>query len=245
MPSDRYRLAVKRESQPPARSDYDSYRPHYDNRWSPRRDPVSPGGNHNRRDSGSISHARTSDRFDTPPPQRYVPRKSTPSPVPDISPTHSPDSSRWTAPELDNAGWSYPASLDTAKRQVPPPRPPSRSSIASTQVSVRKSPPPVGKRSAVQSITPISTTTANVTVNGAVRKEDTMPKLDDLKIQPNSETTETARNDNTVDSLTDDNIDSLSIPSAVKKAGIDVSLVSPMNSVKNTLELVAKSTRKF
>jgi hypothetical protein len=243
MSSDHYRPSAKRESHPPGRSDYDSYRPHYDNHWSPpRREPVSPSGSHNKRDSGAISHARTSDRFDTPPP-RHIPRKTTPSPVPVISPTHSPDSSRWTAPEPDNAGWSYPASLDTAKRQVPPPRPPSRSSIASTQVSVKKSPPPTETPS-VQPITPVATTTSIAAVNGIIEKEeDTRPKLDDIKIQPNTETIENTHNINTVDSLTDGMSDSISMPSIITEPATNVSLVSPTNSAKNTSELMGERTR--
>ena len=235
--SDRYRPLPKRESHPtPGRSDYDSYRPHYDNHWSPpRREPVSPSGSHNRRDSGSISHSRKSDRFDTPPHSRYFPRKNTPSPVPVISPTHSPDSSRWTAPE-DNAGWSYSASLDTTKRQVSPSRPPSRSSIASTQVSARKGSPPTETPSVDQPITHVAKTTSIVAVNGAIRKEeDTMPKLNDINIQPNVETFENAYNDNTVDSLTDGSI--------VTKPTTNTSLVSLKDSLKNTSDLMGESTR--
>lgn len=240
MSSDRYRPPPKRDSHPPpGRSEYDSYRPHYDNHWSPpRREPVSPSGSHSRQDSGSISHARKSDRFDTPPHPRYIPRKNTSSPVPIISPTHSPDSSRWTAPESDNnASWSYPASLDTTKRQVPPPRSPSRSSIASTQVSVRKNPPPTETPSIVQPIAPVATTTSTVAVNGAIRKEDTVPKLDDINIQPNGETIENAHNDNTVDPLTNGMADPISIPSIVTRP------VSPEDSVKNISDLVEESTR--
>ena len=240
--SDRYRPSAKRESHPPGRSDYDSYRPPYDKRWSPpRREPVSPSGSHSRRDSGPNSHARTSDRFDTPPPPlpRYVPRKNTP-PLPIISPIHSPDSSRWTAPGSDDAGWSYPVSLDTAKRQVPPPRPSSRSSIASTHVSVRKSPPP----SVVQPVTPVATTTSIATVNGAVRKEGTMPVLDDIKVQPNGETIENVHNDNTVNSLTDGMTDPLYIPSVAIKSVTDMSFVSHMDSAQNISQPVGKGMRK-
>ncbi|KAF8814793.1 hypothetical protein BYT27DRAFT_7334313 [Phlegmacium glaucopus] len=241
--NDRYRPSAKRESHPPGRSEYDSYRPHYDKHWSPpRRDPVSPSGSHNRRDSGSISYARTSDRFDTPPLPRYAPRKSTPSPVPVISPTHSPDSSRWTAPESDNAGWTYPASLDTSKRQVPPPRPPSRSSIASTQASVRKSPPLTETHSVVQPITPVAPATSIAAVNGAPMKENTTPKLDDIKSQPNNEVIDNAKNGNTLNSLTEGMTDDLYIPSVITKPATDVSLVSPMDSVKNTSELMRKSS---
>ena len=231
--SDHYRPSAKRDP----RSDYDSYRPHYDNHWSPpRREPVSPSGSHNKRDSSSISHSRTSDRFDTPP--RYNPRKTTPSPVPVVSPTHSPDSSRWTALESDNAGWSYPVSLDTAKRQVPPPRPASRSSIASTQVSVKKSPPPMEIPSAVQPIT-VATTTS---IAGATGKEkDTMPTLNDIKTQPKSETTENTHDDNTVDSLADGMRDSVSIPSIVTKPATNVSLVSPTDSIKDSSDLMREN----
>ena len=244
--SDRYRPPPKRESHPPpGRSDYDSYRPHYDDHWSPpRREPASPSGSHNRRDSGSISHSRKSDRFDTPPQPRYFPRKNTPSPVPVISPTHSPDSSRWTAPESDNAGWSYSASLDTTKRQVSPPRPPSRSSIASTQVSVRKSSPPTEAPSVVQPITPMATTTSIGAVNGGIRKEeDTIPKLNDINIQPNGETIENAHNDNTVDSLTDEITNTISIPPIVTKPATNTSLVSPKDLVKNSSDRMGESTR--
>ena len=242
--SDRYRPPPKRESHPPpGRSDYDSYRPHYDNHWSPpRREPVSPSGSHNRRDSGSISQSRKPDRFDTPPHPRYFPRKNTPSPVPVLSPTHSPDSSRWTA-EWDNTGWSYSASLDTTKRQVSPPRPPSRSSIASTQASVRKSSPPTETPRVVQPITPVATTTSIIAVNGAIRKEDTMPKLNDINIQPNGVTIENAHNDNIVDSLTDGMTDPISIPSILTKPATNTSLVSPKDSVKNTSDLTGESTR--
>ena len=246
MSSDHYRLPPKRDSHPPpGRSEYDSYRPHYDNHWSPpRREPVSPSGSHNRRDSGSISHVRKSDRFDTPPHPRHIPMKNTPSPVPVISPTHSPDSSRWTAPESDNAGWSYPASLDTTKRQVPPPRSQSRSSIASTQVSVKKSPPPTETPSVVQPITPVATTTSTVAVNGTLRKEeDTISKLNDINIQPNGEAVENAHNYNTVDTLTDGMIDPISIPSIVTRPTTNTSLVSPKDSVKNTSDLMGESTR--
>jgi hypothetical protein len=204
---------------------------------------VSPSGSHNRRDSGSISYSRKSDRFDTPPHPRYFPRKNTPSPVPVISPTHSPDSSRWTAPESDNAGWSYSASLDTTKRQVSPLRPPSRSSIASTQVSVRKSSPPTESPSVIQPITPVATTPSIVAVNGAIRKEDTMPKLNDINIQLNGETIENAHNDNTVDSLTDGVTDPISIPSIVTKPATKTSLVSPKDSLKNTSDLMEEGTR--
>jgi hypothetical protein len=204
---------------------------------------VSPSGSHNRRDSGSISHSRKSDRFDTPPNARYLPRKNTSSPVPGISPTHSPDSSRWTAPESDNAGWSYSASLDTTKRKVSPPRPLSRSSIASTHVSVSGNSPPTETLSVVPPITPVVTTTSIVTVNGAIRKkEDTMPKLN-INIQPNVETNEKAHNDMTVDSLTDGNTDRISTPSIVRKLATNTSLVSPKDSVKNTSDLMGESTR--
>ena len=242
--SDRYRAPPKRESHPPpGRSEYDSYRPHYDNHWSPpRREPVSPSGSHNRRDSGSITHSRNSDRFDTPPHARNFPRKNTPSPVPVISPTHSPDSSRWTAPESDNARWSYSASRDTTKRQVSPSRPPSRSSIASTQVSVRENSPPTETPSVVRPITPVATTTSIVAVNGAIRKEDTMSKLN-INIQPNGETTEKAHNDNTVDSLTDGITDPISTPSIVTKSASNASLVSPKASVNNTSDIMGESTR--
>ena len=240
MSSDRYRPSAKRESHPPVRSDYDSYRPHYSNHWSPRHEPVSPSGSHNRRDSGSLSYARTSDRFDTPPP-RYVPRKNTSSPVPVISPTHSPDSSRWTASEPNNTGWSYPASLDTVKRQAPPPRLPSRSSIASTQVSVRNSSPPTETPGVVQPSTPVAKTTSIAAVNGA-REEDAMPKLDDIKIQTNGETIENAHSDNPVDSLTDEMTDPPSISSVVTKPAMDLSLVSPVDPISNTSELMGKST---
>lgn len=240
MSNDRYRASAKRESYPPGRAD--SYRPHYDNHWSPpRREPVSPNGSHKRRDSGSISYARTSDRFDTPPLPRHAPRKNTPSPVPVISPTHSPDSSRWTAPESENTGWSYPASLDTSKRQVPPPRQPSRSSIASTQVSVRKSPQPTKTPSVVQPITHVAPSIA--AVNGAVRREDTRPKLDDIRIQPNNETIENVQSGNVVDSLTEGMTDSLSIPSVITKPATDLSRVSPLHPVKNAWELMGKSTK--
>lgn len=235
--SDRYRPPAKRESHPPGRSDYDSYRPHYDNHWSPpRREAVSPSSSHNRRDSGPNSHARTSDRFDTPPLPPYIPRKNSPSPVPVISPTHSPDSSRWTAPGLDNTSWSYPASLDTSKRQVPPPRPSSRSSIASTRVSVKKSRPPTP--SVVQPITSVVTTTSTAAVNGAVRQEDAIPRLEDIKIQPHSETIENVHNNNRIDFLTNGMTDSLSIPSIVTKLATNV---SPMDSVKSTSELSTKT----
>lgn len=242
--SDRYRPPPKRESHPPpGRSDYDSYRPHYDNHWSPlRREPVSPSSSHNRRDSGSISHSRKSDRFDTPPHQRYLPRKNTLSPVPVISPTHSPDSSRWTAPESDNAGWSYSASLDTTKRRASPPRPPSRSSIASTQASVRENSPPTEMLRVVQQITPVATTTSVVAVNGIIRKEeDTIPKLN-VNIQPNCETIEKAYNDNNVDSLTDGITDPISTPSTVTKRSTNTSLVSPKDSLKNASGLMREST---
>ena len=241
--SDRYRAPPKRESHPPpGRSDYDSYRPHYDNHWSPpRREPVSPSGSHNRRDSGSISHSRKSDRFDTPPLPPYLPRKNTLSPVPVISPTHSPDSSRWTAPESDNAGW-YSASLDTTKRRASPPRPPSRSSIASTQASVRENSPHTEMPTVVQPITPVATTTSIVAVNGAIRKEDTIPKLN-VNIQPNGETMENAYNDNTVDSLTDGITDPYSTPSTVTKPSTNKSLVSPKDSLKNTSGFMGESTR--
>ena len=243
--SDHYRPSAKRESHPPGRSDYDSYRPHYDNHWSPaRREPVSPSGSHSKRDSGSVSHARTSDRFDTPPPPRYIPRKTTPSPVLVISPTHSPDSSRWTAPESDNAGWSYPASLDTSKRQGPLHRPPSRSSIASTQVSVRKSAPPTETPSVVQPTTPVATTTSIAAVNGATRKEeDIFPKLNDIKIQPNGETIANTHNENTVDSLTNEMTDPISIPSIATKPAKNVSPVSPTQSIKNISDLEGESTK--
>ena len=67
--SDHYRPSAKQKSHPPGRSDYDSYRPHYDNYWSPpRRELMSPSGSHSRRDSSVNSHARTSGCFDTPPP---------------------------------------------------------------------------------------------------------------------------------------------------------------------------------
>ena len=242
--SDRYRPPPKRESHPPpGRSDYDSYRPQYDNHWSPpRREPVSPSGSHNRRDSGSISHSRKSDRFDTPPHPRYFPRKNTPSPVPVISPTHSPDSSHWIAPESDNAGWSYSASLDTSKRQVSPPRPPSRSSIASTQASVREHSPPTEKLSVVQPITPVATTTSIVTVDGGIMKEDTMHKAN-ISIQPNGETTEKGHNDKTVDSLSDGITDPISIPSTVTKPTTNTSLDSPKDSIKNASDLMGESTR--
>jgi hypothetical protein len=248
MSSDCYRPPRRESHPPPGRSDYDSYRPHY-NHWSPpRREPVSPSGSHNRRDSGSISHARKSDRFDTPPHPRYIPRKDTP-PLPVISPTHSPDSSRWTAPESDNARWSYPASLDTTKRQVPLPRSPSRSSIASTQVSVRKSSPPTETPSVVQpitsvamkTITPMATSTSIVAINGAIRKEDTVPKLNDIIIQPNGETIENAHNDGTVESLTVGMTDPF--PYIVTRTATNTSLVSPKDSVKNTSDLMGESTR--
>lgn len=202
---------------------------------------MSPSGSHNRRDSGSISHSRKSDRFDTPPHPRYFPRKNTPSPVPIISPTHSPDSSRWTAPELDNAGWSYSASLDSIKRQVSP-RPPSRSSIASTQVSVRENSPPTEKPSVVKPIAPVGTTTSIVAVNGPIGKEDTVTKLS-INIQPNGETIEKAHNDNTVDSLTDGMTDPISTPSIVTKLTTNSSLFLPKDSVKNTSDLMGESTR--
>ena len=204
---------------------------------------MSPSGSHNRRDSGSISHSRKSDRFDTPFHPRYFPRKNTPSPVPVISPTHSPDSSRWTAPESDNVGWSYSTSLDTTKRQVSPPRPPSRSSIASTQASIRKGSPPTEMPSFVQPVTPVATTTSIVAVNGAIRKEDTMPKLNDINIQPNGETNENTHNDNTVDFLTDGMTDPIYIQSTVTKPATNTSLVSPKDSVKNTSDLMGESTR--
>ena len=204
---------------------------------------MSPSGSQNRRDSGSISHSRKSDRFDTPPPPRYFPRKNTHSPVPVISLTHSPDSSRWTARESDNAGWSYSASLDPSKRQVSPPRPTSRSSIASTQVSDRKSSPPTETPSIVQPITPVVTTTSIVAVNGAIRKEeDTMPKLNDINIQPNGETIENAHNDITVDSPTGVT-DPISIPSTVTKPATNMSLVSPKDSVKNISNFLGEGTR--
>ena len=241
--SDRYRPPPKRESHPPpGRSDYDSYRPHYDNHWSPpRREPMSPSGSQNRRDSGSISHSRNSDRFDTPPQPRYFPRKNTSSPVPVISPTHSPDSSRLTAPESDNAGWSYSASLNTTKRQIYPPRPSSRSSIASTQVSVRESSPPTEMPKAVQPNASVATTTSIVAINGAVRtEEDAMPKLN-INIQPKRETIEKAHNDNT-DSLTDGITGPISAPSTVAKPATNTSLVSPKDSVKNTSDVRREST---
>ncbi|KDR80089.1 hypothetical protein GALMADRAFT_1178549 [Galerina marginata CBS 339.88] len=131
---DRYRPASSKRDIffPLARTD--SYRPQYDNHRSTplRRDPISPTSSHHRRGSGSVSNARTSDRFESPRSSRAVSisRKPSISPPP---PTISPS---WTAQDMDNEPWSYPPSA----KLEPPTRAPSRSSIASTHVSDRKSP---------------------------------------------------------------------------------------------------------
>lgn len=134
---DRYRpVSNKRESFPPGRSDYDSYRPQYEN-WTPpfRREPISPAGSHQRRSSGSV-HARTSDRYDSPLSSRAVSRKASPSPPSVVSPT--PPHLNRIPLDFNNEPWSHPP--PPARSEVPT-RAPSRSSIASTQVSDRKSPP--------------------------------------------------------------------------------------------------------
>jgi hypothetical protein len=130
---DRYRPGPpKREGYLMGRSD--SYRPQYDNGRTPiRRDPISPPVSRMRRDSGSFTHTRTSSRHDSPYTARTLSRKGTPSPHSLISPIHTP-----SRPVPDADPWSYPASV---KNDVST-RPLSRSSIASTQVSDKRSSPP-------------------------------------------------------------------------------------------------------
>ncbi|KAH9478673.1 hypothetical protein JR316_0009131 [Psilocybe cubensis] len=144
---DRYRpVPNKRETFPPGRSDYDSYRPTYEkyDGWTPpfRREPISPVGSHNRRDSGSV-HARSSDRYDSPFSSRAVSRRTSPSPRTVISPTPPPHSNPNSIPlEVDTEPWT--PHLQPPVRGEVPTRAPSRSSIASTQVSDhRSSPAPV------------------------------------------------------------------------------------------------------
>lgn len=102
----------------------DSYRPHYDNDRPPlpRRDlPHSPTSGHTGRDSESIGYPRISEYGEY---ARPNPRKPSAT-----SFVHSPT----------DLPWSSPPSLVGLKRE-PPPRQASRSSIASTHVSDRKSP---------------------------------------------------------------------------------------------------------
>ncbi|KAF8155607.1 hypothetical protein B0H34DRAFT_789745 [Crassisporium funariophilum] len=179
---DRYRPGPpKRDSNPPGRSDYDSYRPPYENSWS-------PAGSHSRRDSGSVTYTRTSDRFDDSPySARHLSRKNSVSPPRVPSPVHSPISTTWGAPEHENVPWSYPRALDTAHRDVPlkpATRPPSRSSIASTHVSDRKSPPtfvprPEGK----VEMKPEPTTRVVASSHGVISKAESLPKTNVVEPQ--------------------------------------------------------------
>lgn len=143
---DRYRPSAsnsnKRDSFSLGRSDYDSYRPQYGN-WTPpfRRDSVNSvnsTGSNFRRDSDSV-HARSSDRYDSPFTSRAVSRKPSPSTRPIKSPAIP---SRKTSVDTENDSWSF---HPPPPRSEVPTRAPSRSSIASTHVSDRRSPvvPPV------------------------------------------------------------------------------------------------------
>ncbi|KAF9568697.1 hypothetical protein CPC08DRAFT_718550 [Agrocybe pediades] len=120
----------KKENYPSTRSDYDSYRPHYDTGWTPpgRREPSSPTV-HQRRDSGSYAYSRSSDRYEPSYSGSHTQRK------PSISP-HLRASPAWSHPETEHEPWSY---RPTAKTDMQF-RAPSRSSIASTHVSDKKSP---------------------------------------------------------------------------------------------------------
>ncbi|KAF8884921.1 hypothetical protein CPB84DRAFT_149696 [Gymnopilus junonius] len=168
----------KRDTYPPARSDYDSYRPPSDSHWShwnSRYDPISPASSHHRRDSGSISFGRNSDRYESPyPPSRAVSGKASMSPRPVISPMTSSPS--WSTPHREPEPWSY---LPPASKPDLPSRAPSRSSIASTQVSDRRSPAPPPIPPPPNSIVepPVVLRDAPAEQNGSEKKiEETKPE---------------------------------------------------------------------
>ncbi|KAF9530238.1 hypothetical protein CPB83DRAFT_190051 [Crepidotus variabilis] len=132
---DRYRpTPPKREIYPPpGRLDYDFYRPSYppDYRYPEAlSSPSQYSGQMPRRDSGPSANPRVYERPDLPLP---IPKRSSGSSVPLAIPTPS---SAWpdTSPP-----WSSPSLLEAPSRE-PPTRQGSRSSIASTHVSDRRSP---------------------------------------------------------------------------------------------------------
>lgn len=133
--NDRFRpTPVKKEIYPPTgRSEYDSYRPQYDTGWTPPARRESSPSSHQRRDSGSVTYARSSDRYESPYSNRAMSKKPSISPRPRISPMTTPG---WSVPENENEPWSY---RPSAKAEAPH-RATSRSSIASTHASDRKSP---------------------------------------------------------------------------------------------------------
>ncbi|PPQ67764.1 hypothetical protein CVT24_002774 [Panaeolus cyanescens] len=146
---DRYRLPPpppKRDSLPPR--DYDSYRPQFSDNKSlnHRRDPVSPMASHSRKSSGSMSFSQSSSKaYDNFAPSYAAPQPRKPSASPSslpspaaVSPVHSPN---WSSTHgSEHQPWSFPSGADLSKRDTSALRPPSRSSIASTQVSGRNSP---------------------------------------------------------------------------------------------------------
>lgn len=130
--SDRYGPSyLKRETWPPERRPLmDSYRPHYDDERPPltRRDhPPSPLNGHSRRVSESSLPSRLTDPDLTRAPMK--PSISVAVPASPTPPTHS----------SSDPPWASPLSLEAVKR-VSLPRSASRSSIASTHVSDRRSP---------------------------------------------------------------------------------------------------------
>ncbi|KAF5310843.1 hypothetical protein D9619_008009 [Psilocybe cf. subviscida] len=142
---------ARRDSFTSSRPGYDSYRPTpSDHGWSApsRREPISPASSHHRRDSGSYT-ARSLSRHDSPRSSQAAPSKPSPAPLPASSSTQS--SSTQSKPASES--WNY---VTTRVKHTLPPRPPSRSSIASTQVSERRSPVPTPTPPSASASTPAS-----------------------------------------------------------------------------------------
>ncbi|KAF8960323.1 hypothetical protein BDZ97DRAFT_1834066 [Flammula alnicola] len=225
---DRYRpIPSKRDTHPTGRSDYDSYRPQYDNGWTPpfRREPNSPSGSHHRRDSGSFTHARTSSRHDSPHTSRGVSRKGSPSPRSVISPLHTPSR---TIP--DSETWTYPA---VVKPDIST-RPLSRSSIASTHVSDRKSPaalPLTEPSSDSQQSLPTTKVTEILLTSPAVTQEEPAKKA-------NGPITESKKVTNgTLDqTAVKSGVETKAAPEIVTSVGKKPTTAFPITSVSNAIK---------